>query len=99
MHKSQVLMSFWDKNNNVNIQILEEFPAGIPLEGTGMNTGPRVPVLNIIREEVRREGHCVSLRAHLSNTDSDEIREGGTWGLQRDTTSTLNTTHNTEKVK
>ena len=55
MHKSQVLMSFWDKNNNVNIQILEEFPAGIPLEGTGMNTGPRVPVLNIIRQEVRRE--------------------------------------------
>ena len=46
-----------------------------------------------------RERHCVSLRAHLSNTDSDEIREGGTQGLQRDMTSTLNTTHNTEKLK
>ena len=28
-------------NSNVNTQILEEFPAGIPLEGTGMGTGPR----------------------------------------------------------
>ena len=42
-------------NNNANTQILEEFPAGVPLEGTGMDTGPRVPVLSIIREEVRRE--------------------------------------------
>ena len=61
MHKSQVLMSFWDKNNNVNTQILEEFPAGIPLEGTGMDTGPRAPVLNIIREEVRRKGETLCL--------------------------------------
>ncbi|XP_010830428.1 PREDICTED: uncharacterized protein LOC104982699 [Bison bison bison] len=37
---------------NVNTQILEEFPAGVPLEGTGMDTGRSVPVLNIIREEI-----------------------------------------------
>ena len=58
---------------------MEKFPADVPLEGTGMDTGPRVPVLNIIREEERREGE--------------------TQGLQRDTTSTLNTTHHTERVK
>ena len=42
-------------NSNVNTQILEEFPAGVPIEWTGMDTGPRVPVLSNIREEVRRE--------------------------------------------
>ena len=42
-------------NSNANTQILEEFPAGVPLEGTGMDTGHRVPGLSIIREEVRRE--------------------------------------------
>ena len=48
-------------NSNVNTQILEEFPAGVTLEGTGMDTGPRVPVLNIIREEERREGETLNL--------------------------------------
>ena len=63
-----------------------------------MDTGPRAPVLNIIREEVRREGETLCLlTSHPSTTDS-EIREGGTQGLQRDTTSTLNTTHHTERV-
>ena len=71
MYTSQVLMSLWDTETAMST-------AGAPFEGTGMDTRPRVPVLNIIREEVRREGHCVSLQAHLSNTDSDEIREGGT---------------------
>ena len=45
-----------------------------------------------------RKRHCISSRTHPSTTDS-EIREGGTQGLQRDTTSTLNTTHPTERVK
>ena len=48
-------------NSNVNTQILEEFQAGVPLQRTGMDTGPRVPVLNIIREEVRREGETLYL--------------------------------------
>ena len=56
MHTSQVLMSLWDTETAINTQILEEFPAGAPLEGTGMDTGPRAPVLNIIREEVRERG-------------------------------------------
>ena len=41
-------------NSDANTQILEEFPAGVPLEGTDMDTEPRVPVLSIIREAVRR---------------------------------------------
>ena len=40
---------------------MEKFPADVPLEGTGMDTGPRVPVLNIIREEERREGETLNL--------------------------------------
>ena len=48
-------------NSNVNTQILEEFPAGVPLEGTGMDTGPRAPVLTIIRQEERREGETLCL--------------------------------------
>ena len=28
-----------------------------------MDTGPRAPVLNIIREEVRREGETLTLRS------------------------------------
>ena len=54
MHTSQVLMSLWDTETAMST-------AGTPFEATGMDTGPRVPVLNIIREEVRREGETLCL--------------------------------------
>ena len=64
-----------------------------------MDTEPRVPVLSIVREEVRRERGTPRLLTSPSSTTDSEIREGGTQGLQRDTTSTLNTTHPTERLK
>jgi hypothetical protein len=41
MHTSQVLMSLWDTETAMST-------AGAPFEGTGMDTRPRVPVLNFI---------------------------------------------------
>ena len=61
-HYYHLVLSFKSKSiSNFNTQILEKFPADVPLEGTGMDTGPRVPVLNIIREEERREGETLNL--------------------------------------
>ena len=57
-----------------------------------MDTGPRVPVLNIIRYVVRREGETLCL---LTSPSLPCVPQG----LQRETTSTLNATYHTERMK
>ena len=71
-HAHMYSWAFGTLKQNVNTQILEEFPEGVQV----WTQGPVPLCWYIIREEMRSKAHCISSWAHPSTTDS-EIREGG----------------------
>ena len=94
-HAHMYSWAFGTLKQNVNTQILEEFPEGVQV---CMDTGPSAPVLIHHQRRDEEQGTLYllmspSLHHWLWN------QGGRTQGLQRDTTSTMNTTHPTERVK
>ena len=88
--------------NNVNTQILEEFPAGVPHEETGNGHMAQCTCdkHNQRADAEGRAGHFISSWAHSSHHCLWKIHGGqGQSVFRKEMTSTLKTTNRTERRK